>query len=554
MKNVTLFRTYTTAVTVTTLALVLSGAGRASAAVTYRTVALTGDQAPGTNPGVVFDSGLNTFTAPGINGSGQTAFIGFLTGTGVDATNDRGVWSEGSGSLSLLAREGSAAPDTDPGVVYNAFGSSSLALNGSGQAAFVGFLTGTGVDATNNSGIWSQGSGSLSLIAREGNAAPGTDPGVVFSILDTPGINGSGRTAFLGFLTGTGVDLTNFAGIWSEGSGSLSLIARGGGAAPGTGVDIVFNTFSPPVLNGAGQTAFRSVVTGPGVDETSNEGIWSEASGSLSLVAREKDAAPGTGLGVVFAFFASGPTINDAGKVAFLGNLTSFTGGAVTSESSRGIWSKDAAGPLGLVVRTGDAAAGAGPGVVHLSLSSPVLNGAGQLAFSGFLDGFGVDTTNNFGLWSEGGGSLEMVARKGNPAPGTELDVVFGNLGSFALNGPGQIAFHGFLTGPGLDGTNNQGIWATDPDGVVTLIARFGDLFDVNNDPLIDDFKTISALSLFNISGEETGRPSSFNNIGQLTFRLGFTDGSEGIFVATIPEPATLVVFVVGAGLILGKR
>ena len=79
-------------------------------------------------------------------------------------------------------------------------------------------------------------------------------------------------------------------------------------------------------------------------------------------------------------------------------------------------------------------------------------------------------------------------------------------------------------------------------------------MFDVNNDPLINDLRTIDRVSLTVGSGGEDGQGTSFNNAGQLAFWLSFTDGSEGIFVATIPEPASLVVLIVGTGLVLGKR
>ena len=45
-----------------------------------------------------------------LNDAGQVAFRANLTGSGVDSTNYQGVWSEGSGSLALVARTGSQAP------------------------------------------------------------------------------------------------------------------------------------------------------------------------------------------------------------------------------------------------------------------------------------------------------------------------------------------------------------------------------------------------------------------------------------------------------------
>ncbi len=105
------------------------------AAVTYDTRALTGDAAPGTDPGVVYSG----FSTPVINAAEQTAFRADLTGPGVDLTNDRGIWSEGGGSLALVAREGDAAPGT--GVVFGSLLENPV-LNGAGQIAF------------NDGGIW----------------------------------------------------------------------------------------------------------------------------------------------------------------------------------------------------------------------------------------------------------------------------------------------------------------------------------------------------------------------------------------------------------------
>jgi hypothetical protein len=166
-----------------------------------------------------------------------------------------------------------------------------------------------------------------------------------------------------------------------------------------------------------------------------------------------------------------------------------------------------------------------------------VLNGAGQTAFFGRLTGTGVDSTNDSGIWSEGGGSgLALVAREGDAAPGTAYGVNFSSFDfSFpVLNGAGQTAFRGFLTGSGVDSSNNTGLWATDLNGDLQLIVRAGDLFDVNDDPLIEVLRTVSLVGFFGGIGGEDGRGTGFNDAGQLAFRLGFTDGSQGIFVANL--------------------
>lgn len=92
------------------------------------------------------------------------------------------------------------------------------------------------------------------------------------------------------------------------------------------------------------------------------------------------------------------------------------------------------------------------------------------------------------------------------------------------LNGAGQTAFSGTLTGEGVTSANDRGIWATDPNGLLHLIARKGDLFHVSNDPLSPDLRNIADVSL----------TTGLNDAGQLAFRTSFTDGSAGLFVATI--------------------
>lgn len=516
-----------------------------------RTVTLSGIPAPGT-PGVNF----SFFDQPNFNNTGQTAFFGFLTGPGVGFDNSEGIWSEGGGSgLTLVARMGNAAPGTggadfsDLGLSPGG-GSESPTLNNAGQTAFRGDLTGTGVNSNNDQGIWSEGGGSgLALVVRKGSAAPGTSSGVNFSSFGRPVFNDAGQTAFSGFLTGTGVSLSNYSGIWSEGGGNgLALIARNGSAAPDTPAGVNFSGFNSQAINlsinNAGQIVFRGDLNGTGVNSSNNRGIWSEGGGAgLALVAREGEAAPGTSSSVNFSDFAF-PALNDSGQIAFRGELT---GTGVDSSNNLGIWSEGGGSGLTLVVRKGDAAPDMSSGINFSGLLGPAFNNAGQVAFLGFLTGTGVNDNNDGAIWVERGGTgLALVAREGSAAPGTS-GASFSSLPSKpTLNSVGQTAFTGFLAGAGVNFSNYRGIWAEDPSGVLKLIARTGDLLDVDDGPGTD-FRTINSLSL--------GR---FNNLGQLVFRATFTDSSSGIFVSNlvaIPEPSTLFLGAFAAAwMLVGKR
>lgn len=541
-------------------------------ATTFRTVALSGDVAP-VGGGVLppfprFDNQI--FHGISVNADGQVAFYANLTGVGIDVSNQVGIWSEGSGSLGLVARRGNQAPGTPFGVKLAAL--SHPVLNDVGQSAFRGSLTGPSTDATNLIGIWSEGSGSLNLVARAGDHAPGTLGGISFlgerdlggGFADfgmyEPVFNAAGKTAFSAYLTGPGIDETNDLGIWSEGSGSLALVAREGNQAPGTPFGVKFGGLSDtPVLNSAGSTAFRGRVVGPGVDSTNENGIWAEnrpGAIGLGLVVRDGEAAPGTPLGVNFSSFFP-PVINDAGEIAFTGNLT---GPGVDSTNDQGVWS-EGSGPMSLVARAGNPAPGTPFGIDFAFFRHVVINAEGKTAFRGLLTGPGIDTSNREGIWSDASGSLTLIARESVAAPGTAPGVNFGELNNARpiLNALGKVAFYGNLTGPGIDPSSNDGgIWAQDASGILQLIVREGDLFDVSNDPGDPDMRTIDLLFFDGRTGLEDGRSGGFNDLGQVAFFAKFTDGSTGAFVTEvvvlIPEPSSVWLVVTACVGLLRRR
>jgi hypothetical protein len=513
---------------------------------TLRTVALSGQPAPGT-PGGVSYSSLDSYYAGGpfqivrgpvLNDVGRTAFRAHLTGAGVDATNNQGIWSEGSGSLALVARTGSAAPGAPDGVNFGLNPALELftpLLNSAGQTAFYGGLTDGSV------GIWSEGSGSLALVARDGIQAPGTPAGVNHSFAvvrdflwaDLPKLNNAGQTAFWANVTGNGVDNTNDWGVWSEGSGSLALVARSGSPAPGAPESVNYDSFFiQSGFNDAGQTAFFAYLTGSGVDPSNDQGIWSERTGSLTLLARSGSPAPGTPGGVNFREFSPPvPTvaINNAGQTAFKAFLT---GDGVDETNDEGLWS-EGSGTLALVARRGSPAPGTPRGVNFGAFGLnlwPLLNDAGQTAFRADLTGTGVTSTNSRGIWSGGTDDLKLVARTGDPAPGTSSGIRFSDLVRPTLNSAGQIAFGATLTGTGVLSSNNTGIWATDQAGTLQLIARTGAQVEV----VPADFRTISDLLFVGDTGNSDGRASGFNNSGQLVFWARFTNGTQGVFVSNL--------------------
>jgi len=496
---------------------------------TLRTVAITGDAAPG-------GSEYDDFGIPVLNSIGQSAFTASLDSFVLDT----GIWSESSGSLAEVAREGEHAPGTPNGVSFGEFDLDTIPrLSTAGLTVFNTVLTGNGIGFGNSTGIWSENLGSLTSVVHGGIQAPGTTSGVTFTtFFDDFLLNSSGQTAFRGFLAGTGVNSSNDTGIWSEGAGSLALLAREGSQASGAPNGVVYSDFNETaflVLNSNGQIAFRGNMTGTGVENSNDGGIWLGGSGSLALIAREGDQASGVPSGVNYGTLRA-PALNSAGQIAFSGFLTGI---GVDSTNDRVIWS-GSSDSLALVAREGDQASGVPSGVNFTGLGAPVLNSAGQTAFDGTLSGNGVGFGNNSGFWSEGSGSLNLVAREGDQAPGTASGVFFDSFTSntfgFALNSVGQTAFIADLAGD-VDFSNDRGIWAEDQEGSLQLIVREGNQLQVGP----GDFRTILELGFNDIdlgfrvnTGNDDGRPSGFNDFGQLAFWARVSGSTEGIFVSSL--------------------
>ncbi len=507
--------------------------------ITFTTVVLNGQPAP-TGDG---DLSFTLITPGAINASGQVAFMSRLRGPDVVPFKDQSLWVGVPGSLALVAREEFPAPGTSTNFglrssLLNYF-FNSFVFTDSGAVAFWAPL----LSGPSDAGIWFGPPGSLDAVALTGDTAPGTTDGVKFAVLGSPAANASGQVAFTAQLAGTGVTSANNQGLWSGVPGSLMLVARSGSRAPDTSDGQVYSTFfidtSIPSLNGAGQLAFRARLRGPGVDASNDEGIWFGGPGSLRLVAREGSRGFGSSEDPIYQSL-SAPVLSDVGQLAFRCTLR----GAGVGPANDTAYFVGAPGSLVLAVREGAHAPGTPDGVYFgdltlLSDAAPSLSASGQIAFRAKLTGAGVDAANDEGIWAGPAGSLSLLARSGSHAPDTPDAVNFASdFNNPVLSPSGQVAFVGFLTGPdvGPENENNSGLWATDPDGNLLLVAREGGLLDVGGGEL---------RSIHSVGG------SSFNAASQLAVAVQFADGSQGMVVATVGtvRPRITAVRKAGAGI-----
>ena len=204
-------------------------------------------------------------------------------------------------------------------------------------------------------------------------------------------------------------------------------------------------------------------------------------------------------------------------------------------DQTDGIWvgPSDRSSPLTLVARSGTAAPGAGGANFSTFFKDPLVNEAGNVSFVDQLKGTGITSSNDTGLWTGNAGKLNLVARTGDHAPGTADGTVFSFPSSFdhALNNLGQVVFEGTVKGPGVDFSNDNGIWVYDPLKGTRLVAREGQTLQVSPTVAL----TLKSLDLRTGASTGDGRATSLSDDGHIAFTAGFTTGIDyAVLVADI--------------------
>ncbi|MEM9410054.1 MAG: choice-of-anchor tandem repeat NxxGxxAF-containing protein, partial [Planctomycetota bacterium] len=160
-------------------------------------------------------------------------------------------------------------------------------------------------------------------------------------------------------------------------------------------------------------------------------------------------------------------------------------------------------------------------------VSTGYLNAIGSFLVELNLVGPEVDSSNDVALISYVDGIQNAVARKGQAHRDLSDGAVFDDFSCIHFNDQNQVLFFAQLTGDAVTEDNDTALFLTDEDGVLRLVVREGDPFNVSNRG--GDFRTIDYLGVVDGLGNETGTPRALNNAGEIAFWLRFTDESEAI-------------------------
>lgn len=266
----------------------------------------------------------------------------------------------------------------------------------------------------------------------------------------------------------------------------IRTIALSGETAPSGGNgDSTYQSFDSYALNDQGDVAFEATLS----DERS--GIFRIKNGNLGTVAVEGMTAPGSGGSGDDVSFASFPyfVLNDLGEVAFNARTVANVDGG-----DSGIYST-ASGILEAVAFEGQLAPGTGGGGTDLpffdfpSAQPPTINRSGEVAF------FAKTASNDGGVFSTVGGSLQSVAFEGDIAPGdgNNEDEHFVNFARPTINDLGEVAMQASTT-------SGTGVFST-VGGNLTTVAFEGQLGPENDGGFSERFEDFRLGALAN-SGE----------------------------------------------------
>jgi hypothetical protein len=344
-------------------------------------------------------------------------------------------------------------------------------------------------------GIYTWSGGTPALVANSATSIPG---GGSFAVFWSPTSSGS-TAVFAGGMAPGAPPFIPFRGVYTGNAFGVGTVADLGTPSPSGGGNFI--GFAPPTVSGTTAAFFAGSPTGAGIYTRSTSGT-----GSVAKIADTATAAPG--LGGSFGNFLP-PAIS--------GSTVAFIGGS--NPNSIGVYAAPAAGGALTTIATTSTIIpgstlpfrqlGGDPNAGPVNAPGPSISGS-VVAFAGSPNLSGP----SLGIYATTGpgGQLARIADTTTPVPGgTGLFTQFDPYVS--LSGDDLVFVGHSTTGPGI---------YTNATGPLTRLIAVGETLDG---------RTVADL--------EIGRQSFDGSV--ITFWAGFTDGSSGIYVAPVPEPAGLL-------------
>jgi hypothetical protein len=251
-------------------------------------------------------SGLSMRGGHPLNNSGTICFEGFYSNP-----SRKAVFIDNAGAISEVAVTNNATPI---GGVFEFGYLYMMDYNDQGQAIVVSNVRLN--DTLVKPAIFLSNGKAMTKVVSGDDTAP--DGKNFTSFTSYASINNSGDIVFIGNACKNGQQCYN--GVYLYSGGTISLIAKDGDPAPGGGA---MSGFLYPEINDSKQIVFNANVDLGG--GSSKEGLFSLTNGALQKIVREGDPSPSGG---TFSFLQGQSVLTQQGSVGFASRTT---GGSSTS-------------------------------------------------------------------------------------------------------------------------------------------------------------------------------------------------------------------------------
>lgn len=204
--------------------------------------------------------------------------------------------------------------------------------------------------------LWTSNGLQFERLLGYGDRVPGYPQDIAFAFLDVfHGVDPSGRFGFRGNAGNRDsqgrISFWEEAGIWTGLGATIQPLVLRGNIAPSPSEDFEFESFgSVSSTESLSAIVFGATVRDRFNAELLKRGVWLWEEGNLAQLVIQGDPAPGTGETTTFTGTLGG-VVNSRNRVALVGSIQ---GSGVSQENDRGIWVYDSDGNGQLVVREGD--------------------------------------------------------------------------------------------------------------------------------------------------------------------------------------------------------
>jgi hypothetical protein len=460
----------------------------------YRVLALTGDDAPGTN------STFFSLSGPRINLGGQVSFFAEL---------DNGGWGlyrsvyDDPATLELIVLTGDSVPGGPLNSTFLGDVENSVVINNDGTLGFA--MTVDGLNEEYNDGIFRFRDDALETVALSGDQVPGI-AGVEFNRMGTPSMNASDSMAFHAFLQGAGVNNTNDQGLFAHGFGGLNTIVREGWGAPGRPNDH-FGSLGGMSIADDGRLAFYSALN----DDNDQGSVWTGWPGLLEPAMVAGEGNPNVGGFLNYSLSGVGLSIMSVAPSGFHRDL----GQGIQSVAVVG-----QPGPLGTYE--------------YVDEFQGDSNAEGAILFAARFAG-PADDLDTAIIHIAANGQETVVVRENDPALGYWNGVEIADLTTqyptrIVADDAGRIFYRVPLRGSAITPGNDAVLYADDLNGTTEALVRKGGVLDVGG----GDFRLVEDFSFYTGGGTQSGRRGAVTESGDVALVVQFTDGSEAVVVAQL--------------------